>query len=86
MTREEHEYEMRLVRQLRKLAEHSIGVAEEIRRGGAPWAGSLVHDARRLLNTAEYYEQDRRRAAAEVARPIEPARPALPPPNVEVTP
>lgn len=70
MTREEFEYEMRLVRQLRRLAEHSISIADEIRRfGGAPWAGSLVYDARRLLKTAEYYEQDRRRAAAEVSRP-----------------
>jgi len=82
MTAEELEYELRLTRQLRKLAEHCIDVAEEIRRGGAPWAGSLSLDARRLLSSTEYYEQDRRRAAAEIARPRESAVPRrLPAPD-----
>jgi hypothetical protein len=75
--------ELRQTRRLRHLTTQCIDLAAELRRGGGRWAGGMEHAARQLLLAVDYFEQDQRRAAAEVLRPDEPTafveQPALPP-------
>ncbi len=78
------EQSLALTHRLRCAVDECIAIATELRQGGAPWSMPLVTDSRRLLQTVDYFEQERRRAAAETARLPERRPLALPPGSPEV--